>query len=411
MGGGSSPDGIMQAFQAGLRECGMKRAIRPLIAGGGLALVCGLLLLWAVQGSMRAQMSCDNPPINVRGLRFTWDLTDFCKFTDGVFDEIISGGVPRDGIPPIDNPVFESVAQAATWLQPQSPVIAFTLGETTRAYPLAILTQHEIVNDVIEGMPVAVTFCPLCNSAVVFDRTVEGRVLRLGVSGLLRNSDLIMWDDVTQSWWQQFTGEAIVGAYTGTTLTLLPSTVVGFGVFADTFPQGEVLSRGGRGYGGNPYIGYDSSDRPFLFQGTPDARLFPTERVLGVQLRGQAVAYPFPILARERVINDLIGDAPVVAFWQPGAASALDRGNIDASRDVGMAALYSRAIGDQTLTFRIDADGVIRDDQTDSTWNIFGMATAGELQGAQLRQQLAFPHFWFAWAAFRPETRIYAGGG
>ena len=357
--------------------------------------------------TVSAQLTCADPPLDVSGLVVVWDKTDFCQSQAGVFDEILSGGVPRDGIPPIDNPTFESIAEASTWLQPQSPVIAFTLEGVARAYPLAILTRHEIVNDIVADVPVAVTFCPLCNSAVVFERTVAGQVLRFGVSGLLRNSDLIMWDDLTQSWWQQFTGEGIVGSYTGTQLTLLPSQVVGFGAFVEQYPDGEVLSRNGRTYATNPYVGYDSSALPFLFRGELDERLFATERVLGALIAGEAVAYPFPVLAEAIVINDTVGGRAVVAFWQPGATSALDQSNIDASRDVGMAALYRRELDGQILTFSVDAAGTIRDDQTGSAWNVFGTAVEGALLGSQLRQELAFPHFWFAWAAFRPETRIY----
>ena len=357
--------------------------------------------------TVSAQLTCADPPLDVSGLVVVWDKTDFCQSQAGVFDEILSGGVPRDGIPPIDNPTFESIAEASTWLQPQSPVIAFTLEGVARAYPLAILTRHEIVNDIVADVPVAVTFCPLCNSAVVFERTVAGQVLRFGVSGLLRNSDLIMWDDLTQSWWQQFTGEGIVGSYTGTQLTLLPSQVVGFGAFVEQYPDGEVLSRNGRTYATNPYVGYDSSALPFLFRGELDERLFATERVLGALIAGEAVAYPFPVLAEAIVINDTVGGRAVVAFWQPGATSALDQSNIDASRDVGMAALYRRDLDGQILTFSVDAAGTIRDDQTGSAWNVFGTAVEGALLGSQLRQELAFPHFWFAWAAFRPETRIY----
>ncbi|MBK9748962.1 MAG: DUF3179 domain-containing protein [Chloroflexi bacterium] len=369
------------------------------------ALVVGLFSGSVV--TVSAQLSCANPPLDVSSLTRVWDKTDFCQSQAGVFDDIISGGVPRDGIPPIDNPTFESMADAATWLQPQSPVIAFALNGTARAYPLAILTRHEIVNDVVSGVPVAVTFCPLCNSAVVFERAVDGQVLRFGVSGLLRNSDLIMWDDVTQSWWQQFTGEGIVGSYTGTQLNLLPSQVVGFGAFVEQYPHGEVLSRNGRTYATNPYVGYDSSAQPFLFRGELDERLFATERVLGALIGGEAVAYPFPMLAEAIVINDTISGRAVVAFWQPGATSALDQSSIDASRDVGMAALYRRELDGQTLTFSADAAGAIRDDQTGSTWNVFGTAVEGTLSGSQLRQELAFPHFWFAWAAFRPETTVY----
>jgi hypothetical protein len=374
-----------------------------------IALLLGLAVALSAGGitTVSAQLTCADPPLDVSGLVYVWDKTDFCQSQAGVFDEILSGGVPRDGIPPIDNPTFESIAEASTWLQPQSPVIAFTLEGVARAYPLAILTRHEIVNDIVADVPVAVTFCPLCNSAVVFERTVVGQVLRFGVSGLLRNSDLIMWDDLTQSWWQQFTGEGIVGTYTGTRLTLLPSQVVGFGAFVEQYPDGEVLSRNGRTYATNPYVGYDSSAQPFLFRGELDERLFATERVLGALIAGEAVAYPFAVLADAIVINDTVGGRAVVAFWQPGATSALDQSNIDASRDVGMAALYRRELDGQVLTFGVDAAGTIRDDQTGSAWNVFGTAVEGDLLGSQLRQELAFPHFWFAWAAFRPETRIY----
>lgn len=347
------------------------------------------------------------PPPVVVGL--TGWRTDFCRAQEGVMEEIISANVPRDGIPPIDNPAFESIETAEAWLQPQSPVIAFELDGVARAYPLAILTRHEIVNDVVAGTPIAVTFCPLCNSAIVFDRRIDGQTLRLGVSGLLRNSDLVMWDRETESWWQQFTGEGIVGVYAGQQLTMLPSQVVGFGAFREQYPNGEVLARGGRLlYGDNPYVGYDSTRQPFLFPGELDDRLPPTERVLAGLLGRQPVAYPFPLLAEQRVVNDTVGDWPVVALWQPGAASALDQSSIDASRDVGMAALYSRELDSEVLTFALDTDGQIVDEQTGSVWNIFGLATRGELAGSQLRQELAFPHFWFAWAAFRPETLLYS---
>lgn len=359
-----------------------------------------------------AQLTCDNPPVNVVGLQQTWDKTDFCRFLyEGIFDEIISGGVPRDGIPPIDNPAFESIEAASAWLQPQSPVIAVELNGVARAYPLAILTWHEIVNDTLGETPVAVTFCPLCNSAVVYVRQVDGVTLRFGVSGLLRNSDLVMWDDVTQSWWQQLTGEAIVGSYVGTTLEALPALVVGFGEFVAQYPAGEVLAIPtgvSRSYGSNPYTLYDSNEAPFLFRGEPDERLFAVERVLGAVIAGEAVAYPFPLLAEQRVVNDTVGGQAVVVFWQTGATSALDQRDIDASRDVGMAAMYSRVLDDgRVLTFSLNGDGAIVDDATGSTWNVFGTATAGELAGTQLFRQLAGPHFWFAWAAFFPETAVF----
>ncbi len=384
----------------------MTRAIRALALFGALALA-----LLSPAGSL-AQLTCDDPPAPfddagaLANWQRTWDLMDVCRSVPGVFAEIISGGVGRDGIPPIDDPLFDDLGTADLWLADASPVIALDVNGDARAYPLAILTRHEIVNDVFGDLPVAVTFCPLCNSAIAFDRRVDGETLRFGVSGLLRHSDLIMWDDQTQSLWQQLTGEGLVGAHTGALLDIVPTQLVGYAAFRQRYPAGQVLSPGPRRYGSNPYVNYDSNPRPFLFMGELDERLFATERVLGASLDGQTIAYPFSLLAEARVVNDRLADRDVVAFWQPGATSALDASSIDNSRDVGMAALFSRELEGRSLTFRA-VDGAIMDEETGTEWNIFGGAVAGELAGAQLQMLNAFPHFWFAWAAFYPDTALY----
>lgn len=338
-----------------------------------------------------------------------WSLTDFCKH--GVdYEEIISGGVRKDGIPALDQPKMESVAQAAEWLNPQSPVIAVEIDGQARAYPQALLIWHEIANDELAGVPITITFCPLCNSSIVFDGRVGDEILSFGVSGRLRNSDMIMYDRQTESWWQQFTGEGIVGQYTDTLLEIIPSRVMGFGQFQALYPDGLVMTRDtgySRDYGSNPYYAYDSNAQPFLFMGELDSRLFPVERVLAGEIDGQAIAYPFTRLAEEKVINDQIGDQAVVAFWQTGVASALDASQIDASVDIGTAGLYQRELDGINLNFEIDADGRIMDQETGSEWNGFGMAIAGELAGEQLEILTFAPHFWFAWAAFQPDTLIY----
>jgi hypothetical protein len=376
----------------------------------GLLLVLLTLLLMSFT-LVGAQKTCDNPfeGVSIRFSTNFWGKTDFCKRSIDLA-EVRSGGPPPDGIPPVDDPKFETLAEAETWLQPQSPVVALAIKDEARAYPLAILIWHEIVNDTIGGTPVAVTFCPLCNASIAFDRQVNGKTLRFGTTGNLRKSDLVMWDDLTQSWWQQFTGEAIVGSYTGTKLTFLSSQVVGFGQFKAQYPKGQVLSRAtghNRDYGSNPYTEYDSTDRPFLFEGEVDKRLRATEHVLAATIEGKSVAYPFAMLAKEKVVNDTVGGEAVVALWQPGAASALDKFSIDISRDIGMAALYNRKLGNRVLTFKADDKGLIQDEQTKSTWNVFGTAIAGELKGQGLQPMIAAPHFWFAWAAFRPDTTVY----
>ncbi|MDP8911049.1 MAG: DUF3179 domain-containing protein, partial [Actinomycetota bacterium] len=188
--------------------------------------------------------------------------------------EFTGGGPPKDGIPPIDEPGYESIEAARGWLSEPSPVIALVVDGRARAYPLAILIWHEIVNDTLGDEPVVVTFCPLCNTALVFERTLDGTVYDFGTTGNLRFSDLVMYDRQTESWWQQATGEAVVGELTGKRLTFLPAQIVSLADFAAAHPDGDVLSREtghSRDYGRNPYPGYDEAgERPFLYDGVID---------------------------------------------------------------------------------------------------------------------------------------------
>ena len=343
-----------------------------------------------------------------------WD-TDF-SLHSVAFDEIMSGGPPRDGIPPLDSPSFVSPDDADAWLANREPVISFELNGEAKAYPLQILTWHEIVNDKVGGVPVIVTFCPLCNSAIVFDRRLDGVVLDFGTSGRLRNSDLIMWDRQTESWWQQLTGEAIIGKLTGHTLEFLPAPVVSWADFKAAHPAGQVLSREtgfGRTYGRNPYAGYDEVGKPpFLFFGDLDGRLLPKERVVALTLNGVDVAVPFSALEKEGVVNYSVGDSEVAVFFKKGTASALDLSSIRDSRDVGAAAVFDANLNGRKLTFAstdaTDMD-IFRDNETGSSWNILGQGTAGPLAGARLTPVVHANHFWFAWAAFKPDTLIYQG--
>ena len=335
--------------------------------------------------------------------------TDFSLHTVP-YDEFLSGGVPRDGIPPLDEPQFESIADADQWLDDVQPVVSLEINGAARAYPLAILTWHEIANDTLGGVPVSVTFCPLCNSAVAFDRRVGDATLDFGVSGNLRHSDLVMWDRQTESWWQQLTGEGIVGAYAGYQLDLVPAQIVSWGNFKAAFPDADVLSRDtghARDYGRNPYYGYDRVDQsPFLFKGRPDDRLLPMERVAALVLGGQPLAFPFMTLEEERVVNYATGERNIVVLFQPGTVSALDKSRIAESRDVGATGVFDAELDGQALTFRLGADGFV-DDQTGSIWNVLGQAVSGPLAGKWLTPIVHGNHFWFAWAAFAPETEIY----
>ena len=343
------------------------------------------------------------PPFRTRGFS-----TDFSRRTVE-WDSILSGGPPKDGIPAVDSPSFESLAAGDEWLEDVDPVILFSHGDLSRAYPLSILIWHEIVNDEVDGQPVSITFCPLCNASIVFDRNFDGQVLDFGTTGRLRNSDLIMYDRQTETWWQQFTGEGIVGKYAGQQLNFLTSQVLSWKDFKDAHPDGEVLARPNmpRNYGYNPYVGYDSTSRPFLFQGTPDSRLAPAERVLGLTTETEAIAYPFQALEEAGVVHDSFGGVELAIFHKAGLASALDSSLISRGRDIGAVAVYERQIGDQLLTFSPNEDGTFSDAETGSVWDILGEAVEGPLAGEKLTPILHFDHFWFAWAAFFPATELY----
>ncbi len=350
----------------------------------------------------------------VRSAVITWP-TDWSRTTIDLGE--LAAGIPRldprDAIPPIDHPEFERPEAAAEWLDPDEPGAVVRLDGQTRFYPLSIMTRHEIVNDRFGPVPVAVTYCPLCNTALAFDRRVDGKVARLGVSGLLRNSDLVMWDDLTVSLWQQITGEGIVGEFAGTRLKPISTSIVSFGQFTESFPDGWVLSRNtgfNIGYGANPYRGYSSRDEPYpsFFSATVDGRFPALERVVGVRTDGADKAYPFSVLEERVVINDVAGEVPVVVWWAPGTTDALDRASIADSRAIGTAVAHRRELDGVSLTFSpLDEDGRFTDAETGSTWDVFGRAVAGELGGSQLEPIDHRNEFWFAWSAFFGDGEVY----
>jgi len=341
-------------------------------------------------------------PFSTRGWR-----TDLSKHTVPL-EEIMSGGPPKDGIPAIDDPRFVAVAEADRWLGDREPIVVFEHGGVVRGYPWQVLIWHEIVNDEVAGLPVSVTYCPLCNTAIAFDRRVADRVLDFGTTGKLRHSDLVMYDRQTETWWQQATGQAIVGELTGTTLTFLSAPTVSWADFKGEYPDAEVLSRDTgyrRPYGTNPYEGYDSG-RPFLFRGRSDRRLSAMARVVVVKVNEAAVVYPMETVANEEVINHQIGGTPIALFYQAGTASAVDAERIAEGRDVGSAVAYLRTLDGRTLTFRAQRAG-FRDEETGSRWTFFGEAVEGPLAGRRLERAVHYMPFWFAWAAFAPDTPVY----
>lgn len=259
----------------------------------------------------------------------TWPQTDFNQASVD-FSEIRSGGPPKDGIPPIDRPRFLQVDNVGG-LNAMEALITISLNETVKAYPLRILMWHEIVNDTLAGVPIAVTYCPLCNAAIVFDRRLsDGRVLDFGTTGKLRHSDLIMYDRQTESWWQQFMGEAIVGEMTGTLLETVPSRLESWTLVQKRYPEAQVLiptDPAARPYGKNPYAGYSQAARPFLYGGDMPKDIAPMAPVVIVGMRAWSLAY---VKERRKVVAN-----GLVIEWKPGQSDALGGATVFEGDDIG----------------------------------------------------------------------------
>ncbi|MCS3656505.1 hypothetical protein GGQ11_001279 [Salinibacter ruber] len=377
-----------------------------------LVFVLGLVGLWIVSVAPGARAQSSLPPDAPPALQ-QFD-TAYSKHNIDL-STLMSGGPPKDGIPSVDNPSFVSVGEASNWVSPEEPVILLEHKGTARAYPLQILTHHEIVNDRVAGTPVAVTFCPLCYSALVFERTLDGEPVEFGVSGLLRNSDLVMYDRKTETLWQQLTGKAIVGDLAGRTLTQIPSQIVSFRQFGETHPDGAVLSRDtghDRPYGRNPYAGYDDIDnKPFAYRGPTDDRLPPMAKVVAVTIGDRYKAYPHSKTEKKRVLHDTVAGRPLAVFHAPGAVSALDAAEIAESKETGSTGVFDRRVDGRTLTFSYVDDGRFEDEDTESTWTVTGKAVDGPLEGTQLDRVQHGDYFAFAWFAFRPDAALYGAGG
>ncbi|GMU39853.1 MAG: hypothetical protein AMXMBFR23_07190 [Chloroflexota bacterium] len=314
------------------------------------------------------------------------------------------------GIPSLHHPQFDSIERASDWLTPREPVVALEVNGEARIYPIQIVMWHEVVNDVLGGDPVLVTFCPLCYTAIAFDRRVGGEVRDFGVSGLLRESDLILYDYQTTTLWQQLTGDAVVGTDAGERLRFLPAQLVAFADARAQYPDALVLSRQtgfNRAYGTNPYAGYDSVDSGPIFRTSfaDDGRLPAKAQVLTFEVRAQPVAIPFDRLANEVVVETTLEGIPVVALWQPGTNAALDARSIEDGRDIGAAGAFRAEIDGRPARFEA-REGAIYDSDTGSRWNVLGTAVEGPLTGKRLQPLVSGTHFWFIWSVFKPDTTV-----
>jgi len=323
--------------------------------------------------------------------------------------DVIDGGQPPDGIPALDEPRFQRTADVR-WVDDAEQVLVVEVGGEARAYPIQVLTHHEIVNDTIAGVPVAVTYCPLCASGIAFDRRVGDRVLSFGTSGRLYRSDLVMYDRQTESLWPQIEGAAVAGVLTGTELAVLPGSLVSWRQWREAHPDGWVLSRQTgytRSYGSNPYYQYDDkASLPLFFDGPVDDRVeWLKQPVVGISSGADALAVDVEALRVDGVREVTVDGRDLTVWWLPGARSSLDDFAVGEGREVGTTVVFDPDLDGRRLTFRPAGDA-ITDVETSSTWNALGRAVAGPLAGAQLEPVVHTRTFWFAWRSFHRETRV-----
>ena len=330
-------------------------------------------------------------------------------------DEVISGGPPPDGIPPIDDPVFLDVVDNLELLPANEPVVALEINGDARAYPIRAMVWHEIVNDTVGGVPVSVTYCPLCNSAVTYERTINGVETTFGTSGRLFASALVMYDRATETLWTHYDGQAVIGVLTGEQLKAHAAPLMAWDQFRSTYPAGKILdwtqSGFNRDYGRNPYTGYDDPDNtPFLFRGTLDDRAAAMQRVVGVTYEGSSAAFGLDTVSggEGRASAVKVGDSDLVVFWVAGQSSALDAGQVSTGRDVGSTGVFIPHAGGRGLTFSYDGEHFV-DTETGSLWLLNGEAIEGELVGEKLVQISHLDTFWFAWSTYQPETSLQSG--
>ena len=309
-------------------------------------------------------------------------------------DKIRSGGVPKDGIPSIDNPKFV-IAAEADFLSEDDLVIGLEINGESKAYPFSILVWHEIVNDNVGGVPVAVTDCPLCFTTQVFERTIDGKEVEFGVSGKLYNSNLVMYDRLTESYWSQALGKGIVGELTGYELEKVPFDVIQWKDWKILHPDSLVLSTETghlRPYGVDPYGSYYTDPRVLFPIENKDERLPLKELIVGLNEGDIYKAYKQSDIESSAVINDRINGRSILLLSQFS-------GNVRS---------FDRTVNDQVLEFNYIDDKLV-DLQTESEWNYDGIAISGTLLGTELERLPINPGFWFEWPAFHPLTDLYSG--
>jgi hypothetical protein len=314
-------------------------------------------------------------------------------------DQIVSGGPPPDGIPSIDNPKFISIQEANKYLEDSELVLGLNINGDVRAYPLQILVWHEIVNDKVNDVPVAVTYCPLCFTNQVFNRTLDnGQVLEFGTSGKLYNSNLVMYDRTTKSLWSQAMAQGIVGKFAGVKLERIPFDIAYWKEWKELYPDSKVLSRdagSARPYGADPYGDYYTNGDVLFPVSNKDSRLGLKEIVIGFENNGQYKAYKLQETENKNVINDQVNGKHLALY----------------SLYPFMVRAYDPLVDGRVLEFSYNTkDQNFVDKQTSSSWNFEGKAVSGQMKGKQLTRLPFDQGFWFEWVAFHPKTELYQDG-
>ncbi|MFO7889343.1 MAG: DUF3179 domain-containing protein [bacterium] len=354
---------------------------------------------------------------NPKNIPFDWK-TDTSKSEIDLSE--ISVVLPRGSFHVLNYPDFIGKEKSLQSFIPREPVMVVEVNGAAKAYPLNMLSFHEIANDSLAGIPIVATYCPLCNSGIVYDRRLmykeKSYLLEFEVSGMLRKSDMVMADRQTESWWQQLMGKAIVGELAGAELKVIPSLIISVEEFFNRYPDGKIVSRntGNKNaeakYGFNLYKHYDSCNgKPynrFFSTDEIDSRLPPMERVVDIRSKGEFKIYPFSILKEKEVINDTFNSKHVVLFYKPGVVSILDEKDISKSKDIGMVTVFNALLDGKILIFKKENDK-FTDTNTNSEWDINGKCIAGKLKGKQLEIEPHGNHFAFAWLAFHPHSSIY----
>ncbi|MDZ7765773.1 MAG: DUF3179 domain-containing protein [Melioribacteraceae bacterium] len=304
---------------------------------------------------------------NPKNIPFNWK-TDT---TQTIIDlSELSVVLPRGSFQVLNYPKFIGKEKGLGEYFKREPVMAVEIDGNAKAYPLNVLSIHEIANDTLEGNPILATFCPLCNSGIVFDRQLNHNgkeyLLDFEVSGMLRKSDMVMADKQTETWWQQLLGKGIVGELAGVELDIIPSLIISVKEFFDRFPDGQILSKESgnlkaqQAYGKNYYENYDSEDgKPygrFFDEDDLDSRLPPMERIVDIRSQGEFKVYPFSVIKEKGVINDEFNGKNVVLFYQSGVVSVLDKKDISESKDIGTATVFNSMLDGEVLTVTKQVD-------------------------------------------------------